>query len=477
MKVLFATAELAPLVSVGGLAEASSGLVRALRSAGIDVDVVVPDYFSLPLAEEVISKIDVPRWAAPAIARDGVANGFGRVTLVRVPGIERPNPYVDGDGHGWTDNADRFFAFSAAVAALVEERQPDVVHCNDWHTAAVLGLLETDVPTVFTIHTLDYQGWTSGGWLDRLTRSVDAFESYGGTNPLAGAVQTAERVIAVSPTYADEIRTPEGGAGLHTRLNDLGDSPVGILNGIDHSVWNPETDPYIAETYSAADPAGKANCRDAMLARLAWDDDGVPIVAMVTRLVHQKGIEFALESVTYATGVPFKLVLLGSGERWIADWAHHLATAHPDRVWFHEGYDVGMAHRFFAGSDLLLMPSRFEPCGLSQMQAMAYGTIPVVTPVGGLLDTVIDADADRKLGNGFVAVSVDTAGIVDALHRAVRAWKQPRRRQAIQRRGMSTDWSWSEPAKRHVDIYKKLMDSPRSGKGVLASDTIVRPQP
>ncbi|MGI9529671.1 MAG: glycogen synthase [Acidimicrobiia bacterium] len=459
MRVLFATAELSPLVSVGGLAHATSGLVRELRDLGTDVDVVVPDYFSLPLVDEVLSEIAVPGWAAPAVVRDGVAAEFGPVTLVRVPGIERPNPYVDEDGHGWPDNPDRFFAFSAAVAALARDRTPDILHCNDWHTAAALGLLETDVPTVFTIHTLGYQGWTSGGWLDRLTRAVEAFESYGGTNPLAGAVQIADRVITVSPTYADEIRTVEGGSGLHEQLSARGDDLIGILNGIDESVWNPEIDPAIDARFSAVDPSGKAACRADLLAATGWPDDGIPIVAMVTRLVHQKGIELALEAAAFAEGVPFRLAILGSGERWLADWAEHLANLHPDRVWFREGYHPVMAHRAFAGADLLLVPSRFEPCGLSQMQAMAYGTIPVVTSVGGLVDTVIDADVYRKEGNGFVAGSVDTAGIVDALHRAVRAWKQPRRRAAIQRRGMARDWSWTKPAKEHIEVYRDLLAS------------------
>jgi len=457
MKVLFATAELSPLVSVGGLAHAASGLVRELRDLGVDVEVVVPDYSSLPLDDEVLSEVAVPGWAAPAIVRDGLAADFGPVTLVRVPGIERPNPYVDEDGHGWPDNPERFFAFSAAVAGLARDRSPDILHCNDWHTAAALGLLETDVPTVFTIHTLGYQGWTSGGWLDRLTRSVDAFESYGGTNPLAGAIQIADRVIAVSPTYADEIRTVEGGSGLQDQLTGRGDNLIGILNGIDESVWSPEIDQAIAARYSADDPSGKEACRADLRAATGWPDDGTPIVAMVTRLVHQKGIEFALEAAAYAEGVPFRLAILGSGERWLADWAGHMAHLHPDRVWFHEGYHPVMSHRAFAGADLLLVPSRFEPCGLAQMQAMAYGTIPVVTPVGGLVDTVIDADADRKKGNGFRSGSVDTAGIVDALHRAVRAWKQPRRRASIQKRGMARDWSWTEPANEHIAVYRDLL--------------------
>lgn len=457
MRVLFATAELSPLASVGGLAHAAAGLVRELRTLGIEVDVVVPDYFSLPLDDEVLSELAVPGWAGPAIVRDGVAPEFGPVTLVRVPGIERPNPYVDGDGHGWPDNPDRFFAFSAAVAALSRDRAPDILHCNDWHTAAALGLLENDVPTVFTIHTLGYQGWTSGGWLERLTRSVEAFESYGGTNPLAGAVQIADRVIAVSPTYAREIRTPEGGAGLHDQLGQRGTDLIGILNGIDDSVWNPDSDGAIAAHFNASDPSGKAACRSALHETIGWEDDGTPIVTMVTRLVHQKGIEFALDAAQYAAGVPFRLAILGSGERWLADWAHHMATQDPDAVWFHEGYHPAMSHRAFAGADLLLLPSRFEPCGLSQMQAMAYGTIPVVTPVGGLVDTVVDADIDRRSGNGFVASSVDSAGVVDALHRAVRAWKQPRRRAAIQRRGMSHDWSWTKPAMEHIDVYEGLL--------------------
>ena len=470
MRVLFATAELSPIVTVGGLAEAGSGLVRALRDADIDVEVVLPDYFSLPLKNERIEALSVPAWAAPATARTGIADGFGEVTLVRVPAIERPNPYVDGDGRGWPDNPDRFFAFSAAVAAVAADRKPDVLHLNDWHTALTPGLMGAGQPTVLTVHTLGYQGWTSGGWLNRLERNVAAYEWYGGTNPLAGGIATADRVITVSPHYANEIRTPEGGMGLDPLLISLGDRLVGILNGIDTAVWNPESDPNIAEHFSAAEPDGKATNRHQLTEAVAWPDDGTPIVGMVTRLVHQKGVEFALESLRYADGIPFRLVLLGSGERWSADWAHQLAEANPDRFWFHEGYDRVMAHRIFAGSDLLLMPSRFEPCGLSQMQAMSYGTIPVVTPVGGLIDTVRDADEHRRSGNGFMARSVDTPGVVDAMHRAVRGWRQPRRRAAVQRRGMAVDWSWKDPALRHIEVYHGVVRDHRRGR-------VVFPQP
>ncbi len=178
---------------------------------------------------------------------------------------------------------------------------------------------------------------------------------------------------------------------------------------------------------------------------------------MVSRLVVQKGIDLVLEAARFTEQVPYRLVVLGSGERWLADWARWAADQAPASVSFTDGYDVGMAHRIFAGSDLLLMPSRFEPCGLAQMQAMAYGTIPVVAPVGGLVDTVIDADADRTHGTGFMMQGVDAASAVDAVHRAVRAVRHPQRRAAIQRRGMGQDWSWTTPASRHIDVYEALV--------------------
>lgn len=458
MKILFATAELTPLVSVGGLAEAATGLVGALREKGVGVEVVLPDYGGYSLRDETIEPIRVPAWAGPAVARRGAVDVIGDVTLIDVPGIRRPHPYNDTDGNAWIDNADRFFAFSAAVASLAVSGDIDLLHVNDWHTAAALGLLPTPVPTILTIHTLGYQGWTSGGWLDRITVRPDAFESYGGTNPLAGAIQIADRIIAVSPSYAAEVVTPEGGFGLHTQLMSLGERLVGIRNGIDVHRWDPARDPHIAYNYDVSDVSGKAACRRHLLAEIGWPTDTKePIVAMVTRLVDQKGVDFALDSMRFADRVPFRFALLGSGERGLADWARHLEDLHPNRIWFDDGFDRKLAHRMFAGADLWLMPSRFEPCGLGQMQAMEYGTIPVVTPVGGLNDTVLDADDEPRRGNGFVTASVDVAGVVDGLHRATRAWRNSRRRTAIQARGMGSDWSWDEPADEHIAVYEGLL--------------------
>ena len=462
MRILFATAEYAPLARVGGLGEAAAGLVTALRADGVNVEVVLPDYFSTPLADEISLDLDVPAWVGRARARSGIADGAGEVTLVEVPGINRPNPYVDEEGNGWPDNADRFFAFSAAVAALTTERRFDVLHCNDWHTAAVLGFVDDSLPTVLTIHTLGYQGWTSGGWLDRIPKHSALFEAHGGTNPMAGGIQLADVVVAVSPTYAAEIRREETGFGLHEQLSDLGDRLVGIRNGIDTALWNPAIDPHIAHQYDSNDMGGKEVCRKDLLTEIGWVDSGVPIVGIVSRLVEQKGIDIALETICFAATMPFRLVILGSGERWISDFATSAAADNPDVVSFTDGYDVAFGHKIFAGSDLMLMPSRFEPCGLSQMQAMEYGTIPVVTAVGGLVDTVTDADRHRTSGTGFLSESVDTVGIVDALHRGVRAWKHPRRRRSIQSRGMEADWSWKEPAEHHIDAYERAVSISRS---------------
>lgn len=456
MRVLFATAELRPLVSAGGLGEAASGLLRELRSQGVDVEAVVPDYGGWELADEQpVEDLWVPGWAAPARARRGTMPDIGPITLVDAPGIAKPHPYVDGDGRGWPDNDLRFAAFSAAIAAICDRTQPDILHLNDWHTAMALGLISQPPPSILTIHTLAYQGQTHPGWLDRLPHWPHRYAWWGGTNPLAGAIALATRVVAVSPNYAREIQTPAFGAGLDGLLRARADALVGIRNGIDVAAWNPSTDTHLAATYTARSRAGKAMCRDALHGELGWlPDADRPVVVMVTRLVDQKGVDLVLDLAHLLPGIGARLALLGSGDRAVADRATATAAALRDSFAFVEGYDAALSHRLFGGGDLLLMPSRFEPCGLAQMQAMAYGTIPVVTDVGGLHDTVVDADADPGAGIGFVAASVDTTGLVDALHRAVRAWRVKGRRRDITTRGMTTDWSWAEPAQDFIALYE-----------------------
>ncbi|MDX2380643.1 MAG: glycogen/starch synthase [Acidimicrobiia bacterium] len=456
MRVLFATAEFTPVVRVGGLAEATAGLVHALRAEGADVEVVLPDYNGIELADEVAVHVSVPAWVGDVRVRRGRHAVAGDLTLVHVPGIERPHPYVDEDGQGWPDNDHRFMSFSAVVAALATATGPDILHLNDWHTAAAVGMLHDRPPTVLTIHTLGYQGVTHRGWLERLPVDAHRFAWYDATNPLAGAIELVDRVIAVSPNYAAEILTPEAGMGLDGRLAALGDRLVGIRNGIDTSLWDPAIDHHIATTFDRDRLDHRDRCRAELAAVAGWSASTTPIAGMVTRLVEQKGIDLLLDALRFLPTMPARLVVLGAGS---AELSRRLAAAAedtPDSVWFLDGYDEALSHRIFAGSDLFVMPSRFEPCGLAQMQAMAYGSIPVVTDVGGLHDTVVDADRDRALGTGFVSRTVDSVGLVDALHRGVRAVRHAGRRRGLQARGMGRDWSWSAPAARHLELYADI---------------------
>jgi starch synthase len=467
MRVLLATAEFAPLARVGGLAEACAGLVRELRATsaatGVDVEVVLPDYFASPLADEQITAVPVPDWAGTvASVRRGVHATVGPVTLISTTGTFKPHPYVDAAGEGFADNEVRFFGFAAAVAALATQSRPDVLHLNDWHTALAIGFLAEPPPTVLTIHTLGYQGAAGEEWLRRVPYRADAYTWWERLNPLVGAIRLADRVIAVSPTYAREIVTPEHGVGADSDLAARGDALVGILNGIDASEWNPATDPHIASRYDRTTlVAGKRACRAALVAQARFGGppigDHEPVIGVVSRLVHQKGIDLLLETVPFLHHLGARMVVLGSGDAGLADGLRYMAGLHPDRLVFVDGYDAVLAHAIFAGSDLFAMPSRFEPCGLAQMQAMAYGTLPIVTDVGGLHDTVVDADALPERGTGIAAHVPSAAAVTDAIWRAVRLWRDVPRRTATQHRGMSADWSWKQPAADHVALYRSIV--------------------
>lgn len=456
MRVLFATAELAPFVKVGGLGDAAAGLIKALLSRGVEVEVVLPDYGNLPLAVTERRPLDLPPWAGPTRQIRGRLDGFPAVTLIESPLLARPHPYNDDEGRGWPDNDTRFMIFSAAISALARLRGPDVLHLNDWHTGAALGLLTDPPPSVFTIHNLAYQGQAPASWLARLPHRSEAYEWYGGTNPLTGAVALADRVTTVSPTFAIEATRPETGFGANEALAARGDDFTGILNGIDTEAWDPLTDPHLAIHYDSSNPGRKREIGRRLALEVGWDGSNEPLIGMVTRLTDQKGVDLALDSSTALRQLGARMILLGAGERSLSDSARTIAREIPDRFHFREGYDEGLAHRIFAGSDLYLVPSRFEPAGLTQMQAMRYGSIPVVTDVGGLHDTVSDADAHPETGNGLVALQPSTTAVADALGRGIGAWRSTKRRGEIRRRGMTHDWSWSGPASEYHRLYSEI---------------------
>ena len=452
MKVLFATAEFAPKVKVGGLGDASSGLVRALRDLGIQMEVVLPDYEGEGAGG---IDLDVPGWVGGARAGT-LDTPAGQVTLVSSETLTRPHPYTDQSGEGWPDNDFRFMAFSAAIAALVEERRPDVLHLNDWHTGATLGFLQDPPPTVLTMHNPAYQGTTSGLWLSVLERRPEAYEWYGGTNPLTGAIALADRVVTVSPTFATELLRPETSFGLDGPLAARGSRFSGILNGIETDIWDPSADPHLPVHYDTENPSRKRELGRRLSEELSWSASRDPIIGMVTRLTGQKGVDIALEVAKIVDELGARMVLLGSGEAPLAESAERVAGLMPDLFRFRHGYDEQLAHLIFGGSDIYLVPSRFEPCGLTQMQAMRYGAIPVVTNVGGLADTVVDADANPTTGTGFVAVKPTAENFTNAVSRAIRAWRSTKRRGQIRRLGMSQDWSWMRPSRQYLELYRGL---------------------
>ena len=469
MHVLFATAEVAPLVAVGGLAQASAGLVAELRRQGVDVTLVLPDYGGIELTAETTRAVQVPAWAGPAGVRSGVHDAVGPISLVRGPGLERSHPYLQPSGEGWPDNARRFLTFSQVVAAMAAADPPDVLHLNDWHTGAALAALDGSIPSVLSLHNLAYQGMTDGSWLGPIGPRGSHFEWYGGTNALSGAIALADAVVAVSPTYAKEIMTAEGGFGLDGALRHRWDALSGILNGIDTTIWDPSTDPALLARYSASTRAGERDLarrtnRAAVFERVGFDpaglDDGVPLAVMVTRLTGQKGADLLLPIVPVLKSIPLRVVVLGSGEAAFVAALQAAAANHPDRFAFVPGYDDAFGHLLFGAGDLYLMPSRFEPCGPAQMQAMRYGAVPVVTDVGGLHDTVSDADESRN-GTGFVAPAATSVAVTSALFRAVRRIRSTRPRHALVNRIMNLDWSWAGPTRQYIELYGRLRRDPR----------------
>ena len=457
MRVVFATAELSPIATVGGLAAAAAGLGVELRRAGVDVDLVMPDYGDTALIDQEVHELDVPAWVGAATVRRGHHPDAGALSLISVPGMARSHPYQQPDGEGWPDNDERFFRFGAAIAAYTDATRPDILHLNDWHTGSALAASYEPPPTVLSIHNLAYQGIAGPEWLDVIGPRSRHYEWWGNTNPLSGAIALADRIVAVSPNYAREITTPADGFGLDAALRARGEALVGILNGIDVDVWDPETDPHIAANFSSKSLGDRDTNREALLERLDFPDDGVPLATVVTRLTHQKGIDLVTPIIPLLAQIPMRLAILGSGDAVLASELHRLAQEYPGTFAFVDGYDEALSHLMFAGGDVFVMPSRFEPCGLTQMQALRYGAVPVVTAVGGLVDTVPDADLHATNGLGFVAGEAAPLDLMAALFRAARRIKDKRRRAALQKRGMAVDWSWSGPAQTYLELYRDVV--------------------
>jgi starch synthase len=407
--------------------------------------------------------------------------------LIDVPSLfDRPgNPYVHSDGFNWPDNAERFTVFSRAVAQMAKVGipgsgwRPDVVHSHDWQTGLVSAFLSMSHPrpkTVFTIHNLAYDGHFSHADFTSLSLppewwTPDYVEFYGGFSMLKAGMVFADQVTTVSPTYAREICTPEYGYRFEGVLQSLGDKLSGILNGIDLDTWNPQTDGYLVQNYGITDKkakqqwlSGKAANKQALLEEVGLAEAGsvetkVPLLGFIGRLVEQKGVDLITAMLPELFDTTDALVIiLGSGHMSYEIELQLLAEKYPDRMHVHIGYSEALSHKIEAGSDLFLMPSRFEPCGLNQMYSLRYGTPPVVNFTGGLADTVTDATAmalEDKTANGFVFQNVNADALLTAVRRALAIYKKPAQWQQLCETAMQQELGWEASAKKYQALYNK----------------------
>ncbi len=482
MKVLYVTSEAWPLIKTGGLGDVGGSLPPALLAEGIDVRLLLPGYPSaIALAGPLkrVAKLDLRPFFQPVIhLLEGHLPGT-RVKLWLVdcpPAFDRAgDPYHGGDGQSWPDNAQRF-ALLARVATIVAlgkaglPWQPDVVHAHDWQAGLVPALLANTSPrpaTVFTIHNLAYQGIFPRATFDALHLdpklwSFEALEFHGQLSFIKGGLAFADRLTTVSPNYAREIQTPSFGHGLDGLLRWRSGVLHGIRNGIDTHAWNPARDPHLVSRYSAAKPAGKLPNKLALQAEMGLPPSEQPLFGLVGRLVWQKGIDLVLELLPALARRGIQLVILGNGEQKYEQALRRAAATHAEWLAVRIGYDEGLAHRIEAGSDLFLMPSRFEPCGLNQLYSLRYGAVPVVHRVGGLADTVTDTDEAGADGtaNGFVFSQESPTALLATIDRALTCYRQPVRWTALQHAGMRGDFSWRHSAAAYAELYRGLSPSP-----------------
>ena len=484
MKVLQVGAEIYPLIKTGGLADVMGALPQALVARGADLRLLLP---GLPGIIDALLH-------ARRVCHIGPVFGAARVTLLRaqMPYTQLPayvvdapflyrrggGPYQDRHGAEWADNLQRFGLLGWVAAQLAQgELDPDwqaeIVHAHDWHAALSCAYLRAhpagDAASVFTVHNLAYQGlfphddWALLGLSSRYM-SPSALEFHGQLSFMKAGLKFADRVTTVSPSYAREIATPEFGVGLEGVIRGRGADVSGILNGIDAAVWDPAADSALPQRYSAAQLQGKAACKAALQAGfgLAAEADS-PLLGVVSRLTSQKGLDLVLSALPEMLRMGAQLVVQGSGEPSIEAAFRMAADAHPGRVAVLLGYDESGAHRLIAGADMILVPSRFEPCGLTQMYGLRYGTVPVVRRVGGLADTVREAGGEGS-GNGFVFDAAHPQALLDAIARALETYRNPHAWRQLMLRGMAENLSWDGPAGHYMALYQQVLGERRQAR-------------
>ncbi len=475
MKILFCAGECHPFFKTGGLADVAYALPRALADEGHDVRVILPLYKSLKgnYREKLTHTADFTVDVSYRRQYCGIEElKIDNVTYYFVDNMY----YFDRDNlYGYIDDGERFSFFSSAIIESLEKIGfiPDVIHVNDWHTAIVPLLLKVkyhwigalkDIRTVLTIHNLKFQGifpFEVLGDLLGIGDSVmtdEGVEYFGAVNFMKGGINYSDFVTTVSPTYAEEIKTPDYGEKLDGLMRRISYKLKGIVNGIDTQHFNPETDEIIPFDYSASDLKGKKKDRALLIREAGMTDDGEPVLALISRLTSQKGLDILTYGLEALLDKKVKLLIVGTGDKEYEDSFKYFEWKYPEQVKFWNLFDADLAQRLYAGADMILVPSLFEPCGLTQMIGMRYGTVPIVRETGGLKDTVIPWNKFTGEGTGFTFSFYNHMDLLGAVDRALECYHEGKSWKKVMENGMKKDFGWKKSAAEYEDIYEKITD-------------------
>jgi len=480
LNIVFLASEAIPLAKTGGLADVAGSLPWALKNRGHKLTVIMPYY--RPQSEQSGIPIKLTReehviWADGRRIRCRIYKAYShgvRYLLIRQDELFARGGLYNSGGHDYPDNLLRFVVFTRAALETAAQlpKAVDILHCHDWQSGMAPLLLRSqyrhlagiaDAKTVYTIHNLAYQGMFKPEWLRRLSIpdnhfNMVGFEFYGQINCMKAAIEMADAVTTVSPGYAEEILTPAFGCGLEGYLHHHRHKLSGIVNGLDTEAWNPATDQALPASYSAGRMAGKKVCKEALQQQCGLKVNAdTPLLVLVSRLADQKGIDLVETCAKRWLQRGWQLAILGSGDPAIEHALQRLARAHPGSMYFNSGFNEELAHLLYSGGDIFLMPSRFEPCGIGQLIAMRYGTIPVVRATGGLRDTVVDYDYSRSKATGFQFMQADAASLDKALLHAVDLYRQPRIWSRIIGNAMRRDASWDASSMAYEQLYRSLL--------------------
>lgn len=487
-KILYLASEISPFAIAGGLADVTGALPKAYKNLNQEIRIMVPKYKFINerkyVLREVIRLREIPVTVNGQTVNASVKSAFLPDSKVQVYFIEvgdffnRPGIYNDPKTNKpYEDNGVRFAFFSRAVIETLKKLswQPDVIHCNDWQTAYVPVYLKTiyqgdpffkGIKTLYTIHNLTNQGEFDVDLAEKIdfdksqVKEGGMFYKDGKLNLTKAAIYFSDFITTVSETYAHEILTnDEVGFGFGPILEEKGDKFEGILNGVDYGIWTPEKDKYIPYHYSKEDLSNKEENKKALLMRLGMEyEPDVPVIGMISKLTPQKGFDLIAAIMDDLIKENVKLVIHGDGDRDLAEKFLEYAKKYPDKVSVSITYDEKMAHLIEAGSDMFLMPSRYEPCGLNQIYSMRYGTVPIVSAVGGLYDSVEDIDEETGEGTGFIIEKLTPEDTLKAIKRALKYYQDKEKWQNLQKRIMEEDFSWDYAAKRYLDIFDRLVN-------------------